>query len=60
MAEELLLVIAGIIVGFMGGFAGIGGAPFLVAFLVLVLGYPQLVAQGNVLTVMLEIGRAHV
>lgn len=51
--EFLLLVIVGLLVGFIGGFAGIGGAPFLVAFLVIFLNYPQLVAQGNVLTVML-------
>ena len=39
--------------GFVGGYAGIGGAPFMIAFLVLVCGIPQLSAQGSVLTMML-------
>lgn len=43
----------GFVVGYVGGIAGIGGGPLLVAFLVLVCGMPQLVAQGNVLTIML-------
>lgn len=51
--DLFLLLIIGLVVGFIGGFAGIGGAPFLVAYLVIVLNYPQLSAQGNVLTVML-------
>ncbi len=43
----------GLAVGYLGGFAGIGGAPFIITFLVLVCGMSQLEAQGNVLTMML-------
>ena len=51
--ELLLLVIMGAFVGLAGGYAGIGGAPFLVAGLVLLLDYTQHDAQGTVLAVML-------
>ena len=50
---SFIYILLGLIVGFIGGYAGIGGAPFMVAFLVLVLGIPQLTAQGIVLTMML-------
>jgi uncharacterized membrane protein YfcA len=53
MIELALLIFIGLLVGFIGGYAGIGGAPFLVAYLVIIMGYTQLSAQGNVLTVML-------
>jgi len=53
MCPITVLIILGIIVGFIGGYAGIGGAPFMIAFLVLVCGVPQLSAQGSVLTMML-------
>lgn len=48
-----LLALFGSLVGFAGGYAGIGGAPLLVACMVLFLGYDQRVAQGTVLAVML-------
>lgn len=48
-----VLIVLGIVVGFVGGYAGISGAPFMIAFLVLVCGVPQLSAQGSVLTMML-------
>ena len=51
--EPALLAFFGIFVGFAGGYAGIGGAPFLVAAMVLFLGYDQHLAQGTVLAVML-------
>ncbi|MDP6944689.1 MAG: sulfite exporter TauE/SafE family protein, partial [Myxococcota bacterium] len=53
MAEWLTLLLFGGIVGFTGGYAGIGGAPFLVAGLVLALGRDQHLAQGTILAVML-------
>lgn len=48
-----VLLVLGLVVGFIGGYAGIGGAPFLISFLVIVLGIPQLAAQGSVLTMMM-------
>ena len=51
--EYPLGAVLGIAVGSLGGYAGIGGAPFLVAGLVLVLGYSQRLAQGTVVAVML-------
>lgn len=53
MNEIFSLIITGILVGFLGGFAGIGGAPLMIAFMTLVLGFSQLRAQGIVLTMML-------
>lgn len=53
MCTTTTLVLLGITIGFVGGYAGIGGAPFMIAFLVLFCGIPQLTAQGNVLTLML-------
>jgi uncharacterized membrane protein YfcA len=53
MCPIAILIILGILIGFVGGYAGIGGAPFLIAFLVLVCGISQLTAQGSVLTMML-------
>ncbi len=51
--DMMVLVVLGIGVGFAGGYAGIGGAPILVAALVLGLGVDQHAAQGTVLAVML-------
>jgi uncharacterized protein len=53
--ESTLLVIlcTGAAVGFLGGYSGIGGAPILVAILVIFLGYDQLHAQGVVTAAML-------
>ncbi len=53
LAEWLTLLFFGGLVGFAGGYAGIGGAPFLVAGLVLALGKDQHLAQGTILAVML-------
>lgn len=53
MNDIIIYILLGLSVGYIGGFAGIGGGPFLVAFLVLFLGMTQLSAQGNVLTMML-------
>lgn len=53
MCDPIIYVLLGLVVGYIGGFAGIGGGPFLVSFLVLYCGMSQLVAQGNVLTMML-------
>ncbi len=53
MCPLIVIIILGIVIGFVGGYAGIGGAPFMIAFLVLVCGIPQLSAQGSVLTMML-------
>ena len=51
--EWVTLIAFGAIVGFGGGYAGIGGAPLLVAGLVLALGKDQHLAQGTILAVML-------
>ncbi len=51
--ELITLIGLGAIVGVAGGYAGIGGAPFLVAGLVLLLDYSQYLAQGSILAVML-------
>lgn len=47
------LLLFGLITGFIGGYAGIGGAPFMVMFLTVFMGYSQHGAQGTVLAVML-------
>ena len=51
--EWFTLIAFGALVGFAGGYAGIGGAPLLVAGLVLALGKDQHLAQGTILAVML-------
>lgn len=53
MEIYLILFFFGCLIGFIGGYAGIGGAPFLVVFLVAILGMSQHQAQGTVLAVML-------
>jgi len=53
MYDIIIYVLLGLSVGYIGGYAGIGGGPFLVSFLVLFLGMSQLMAQGNILTMML-------
>ncbi|HAA56500.1 MAG TPA: hypothetical protein DCE42_17170, partial [Myxococcales bacterium] len=53
MFDIVVLVLLGSFIGFTGGYAGIGGAPFLVAGLVLVAGVDQHTAQGTILAVML-------
>ncbi len=51
--EWLAVILLGLLIGYVGGYAGIGGAPFMIAFLVLVVGMDQHTAQGTVLTMML-------
>jgi len=51
--DKIIVAILGLLIGYLGGYAGIGGAPFMIAFLVLVLGVDQHTAQGTVLTMML-------
>jgi uncharacterized membrane protein YfcA len=53
VVDVLMVALAGMIVGYLGGYTGIGGAPFLIVFLTMVLGMSQLMAQGTVLAVML-------
>ncbi|GMN10583.1 hypothetical protein MTsPCn9_24420 [Croceitalea sp. MTPC9] len=53
MCELYTYILLGLMVGYIGGYAGIGGGPFLVSFLFLFCGMSQLAAQGNVLTMML-------
>ncbi len=53
MTTSIFLLLFGLIVGFIGGYAGIGGAPFLIVFLSAFMGMSQHAAQGTVLAVML-------
>ena len=54
MLDEILIVFAGgLVVGFVGGYAGIGGAPILILVYGYVLGYTQHMAQGTVSAIML-------
>ena len=53
MCPLIVYILLGLAIGYIGGYAGIGGAPFLIAFLVLVCGVSQYTAQGSVLTMML-------
>ncbi len=53
MTDYIILSLFGLIVGFIGGYAGIGGAPFLIVFMTFFLGVSQHVAQGTVIAVML-------
>jgi len=53
MTTIIIYILLGLAVGYIGGYAGIGGAPFMIAFLVLVMGISQFTAQGSVLTMML-------
>lgn len=51
--EDLIIAAIGLATGFIGGFAGIGGAPFIIFLLTYFVGYGQHVAQGTVLAMML-------
>ena len=51
--DIIIFILLGFAVGYIGGYAGIGGAPFMIAFLVLVMGVNQFTAQGSVLTTMM-------
>lgn len=53
MTDIVMFIIFGLIVGFVGGYAGIGGAPFLVIIMTVIYGVSQHTAQGTVLAVML-------
>ena len=53
MCPLIVYILLGLAIGYIGGYAGIGGAPFLIAFLVLICGISQYTAQGSVLTMML-------
>lgn len=46
-------LVLGLIGGFLGGYAGIAGAPLLIALMVILLGWEQHAAQGTILAVML-------
>ncbi len=49
----LILLIIGVVTGFMSGMLGIGGAIIMVPALIYMLGFTQHMAQGTSLTVML-------
>lgn len=53
MTETIVFLVLGLIIGFVGGYAGIGGAPFLIALSILLLDLNQYEAQGTVIAVML-------
>ncbi len=48
-----LIILIGLAVGFLGGYAGISGSPFMIAGMVFLCGIGQHAAQGTVLTAML-------
>lgn len=48
-----IVILTGLAVGFLGGYAGISGSPFMIAGLVFLCGVGQHEAQGTVLTAML-------
>ncbi len=49
----LSIIFTGALVGFLGGYSGVGGAPILIAILVIFFGFDQLYAQGIMTAVML-------
>lgn len=51
--ELFAVIIIGMAVGYIGGYCGIGGAPFMVSLLLLTVDMCQHLAQGTVLAVML-------
>ena len=53
ICEILLNIIFGLMVGFIGGYAGIAGAPILIFLMTTFLGYHQHLAQGTVIAIML-------
>jgi uncharacterized membrane protein YfcA len=53
MEEIIILILIGAVFGYIGGYAGIGGAPLLIACLVIIFGTSQYTAQGTILAVML-------
>ncbi len=53
MINFFAISFVGLFIGFISGYAGIGGAPFMIALLTFLFSVPQLKAQGIVLTMML-------
>ena len=53
MVDIVVAVVIGLATGYVGGYAGIGGAPFIIFLLTLLLGFSQHEAQGTVLAMML-------
>lgn len=51
--DYLINLIFGLLIGFVGGYAGIGGAPLFVFMLGTFWGYPQHAVQGTVVAIML-------
>lgn len=51
--DIIIYLLIGLSVGYIGGYAGIGGGPFIVAALVLFAGQTQLQAQGSMLAIMM-------
>ncbi len=50
--QTIILVITGIVSGFLGGLLGIGGAIIIIPALVYLLGYSQTMAQGTSLVML--------
>ncbi|HLR82885.1 MAG TPA: sulfite exporter TauE/SafE family protein [Paenalcaligenes sp.] len=53
VATVALLLVAGALIGFLGGVVGIGGGLLAIPFLVLVMGFEQQAAQGSALLMVL-------
>ncbi len=53
MAEIIILLIIGLLAGFVGGSFGIGGGIIIIPALVFVMGYSQHMAQGTSLAMMI-------
>jgi len=53
LAQALILIIAGLMAGFIGGTLGVGGGIIMVPTLVFILGFTQHEAQGTSLATML-------
>lgn len=49
MKENILLIVIGLVAGFMGGMLGLGGAIIIIPALVMAVGYSQQMAQGTTL-----------
>jgi uncharacterized membrane protein YfcA len=56
--KVVLLVAAGVLSGFLAGMMGVGGGSLMVPAMVLVAGFPQLLAQGSSLLAMVPAGAA--
>ena len=51
--QYIILFLLGAVFGYIGGYAGIGGAPLLIALTVIIFNISQYTAQGTILAVML-------